>query len=109
SNRGSDMKPERFLNYIAGEWCGAESGKWHEDRNPANPAEVVGTMPDSGPADIDRAVAAARRAFKAWSRTPAPARGEILYRVAELMKGRKEDLAKLMTREMGKVLLETRG
>lgn len=100
---------EKFLNFIAGEWCAAESGKWHEDRNPANPGELIGTMPDSGKADVDRAVAAARKAFKSWTRTPAPARGEILYAVAEGLRKRKEELAKLMTREMGKVLLETRG
>ncbi len=100
---------ERYLNFIGGEWAPAESGKTFEDRNPAHPSEVVAIVPDSGPEDVERAVQAARRAFKSWSRLPAPARGEILFRAGEILKARKDSLAGLMTREMGKVLLETRG
>jgi len=100
---------ERFLNFIAGEWCPATSGKWLEDRNPALPGEVVATFPDSEKEDVDRAVRAARRAFREWSRRPAPARGEVLYRVAELLTARKDAIAALMTREMGKVFVEARG
>ena len=79
-----------------------------ESVNPAT-GEVLGLVPQSGPQDVDAAVRAAAAAFPAWRRTPAPRRAEILFRAAERMVARKEELAGLMTREMGKVLTETRG
>jgi acyl-CoA reductase-like NAD-dependent aldehyde dehydrogenase len=96
-------------NYIAGEWVAAASGKTFENRNPADRGDLVGVFADSGPEDVEKAVAAAREAFKRWKAVPAPKRGEILYRAAEIMVRRKEDFARDMTREMGKVLAETRG
>src|SRR5206468_1189031 len=80
-----------------------------EDRNPANTGELVGLFPASTNEDVIAAVDAAREAFEAWRLTPAPKRAEILYRAAETLVRRKEDLARDMTREMGKVLAETRG
>ena len=98
-----------FKNFINGEWVGAKSGKTLENRNPANTDEIIGEFPVSGPEDVDAAVSAARNAYKSWRLTPAPKRAEILFRVAELLVKRKEEFARDMTREMGKVLGETRG
>jgi aldehyde dehydrogenase (NAD+) len=97
-----------YGNYIGGRWVPARSGATTEVRNPAT-GEVLGVVPRSGPEDVADAVEAAARAYPAWRRTPAPRRAEILFRVAELLVRRKEELARLMTREMGKVLTEARG
>lgn len=99
----------KFQNFIDGKWVDARSGKTFENRNPANWDEVIGTFPKSGREDVEEAVRAARRAFEEWRLVPAPKRGDILKKVGDLMVERKEDLAKQMTREMGKVLAETRG
>jgi alpha-ketoglutaric semialdehyde dehydrogenase len=96
-------------NYINGAWVPAASGKTFENRNPADQDDLVGVFADSGPEDVEKAVAAAREAFVRWKAVPAPKRGEILYRAAEIMVRRKEDFSRDMTREMGKVLAETRG
>jgi len=98
-----------YQNFIAGEWVDAQSGETFENRNPANWHEVIGVFPSSGQADVEAAVKAAKEAFDAWRLMPAPARGDILRRVGDIMTARKEDLARNMTREMGKVLDETRG
>jgi len=98
-----------YRNFIAGEWVPAASGKTFENRNPADQDDLIGRFADSGPEDVEKAVAAAREAFKSWREHPAPKRGEILYRAAEILVGRKEDFSRDMTREMGKVLAETRG
>jgi aldehyde dehydrogenase (NAD+) len=100
---------EQFKNYIDGKWLVANSGKTFEDRNPANRNELIGLFPASAQADVDGAVAAAKRAFASWRLVPAPKRGELLYRVGDLLKKYKEELARIETREMGKVLKETRG
>lgn len=100
---------EKHRNFIGGEWVEPESGKYFENRNPARWSEVIGEWPRSGKADVERAVEAARRGFEVWSRTPAPERGAVLQRVGDLMVERKEEIARAATREMGKVLLETRG
>ena len=101
--------PTKFQNFINGKWVNARSGKTFENRNPANWDEVVGLFPLSDIADVEAAVKAAREAFDSWRLVPAPKRGDILRKVGDLMTERKEELAKLMTREMGKVLLETLG
>jgi aldehyde dehydrogenase (NAD+) len=97
-----------YKNLIGGEWVDASGGETFEVRDPAN-GEVLGVFPESTKEDVDRAVAAAKAAFDRWRLTPAPHRGEILYRAAEILVERKEDLAREMTREMGKVVAETRG
>ncbi|HXG62767.1 MAG TPA: aldehyde dehydrogenase family protein [Planctomycetota bacterium] len=99
----------KCFNYIDGRWVPARSGRTFQDRNPADLEDVIGEFPASGPEDVEDAVAAARRAFPAWRRTPAPRRGEILFRAGELLRARKEELARAMTREMGKVIQEARG
>ncbi|HEY7168721.1 MAG TPA: aldehyde dehydrogenase family protein [Candidatus Binatia bacterium] len=100
---------EQFKNFIDGRWTGAASGTFFENRNPADRNDLIGLFPASDAADVDLAVAAAKRAFPEWRLVPAPKRGEILYRVGELLKKRKEEIAREMTREMGKILKETRG
>jgi alpha-ketoglutaric semialdehyde dehydrogenase len=100
---------KKFQNFINGKWVNARSGKTFENRNPANWDKVVGTFPKSGKEDVDEAVKAARVAFEKWRLVPAPKRGDILRKVGDLMVQRKEELARQMTQEMGKVLDETRG
>jgi alpha-ketoglutaric semialdehyde dehydrogenase len=101
--------PRTYHNYIGGEWVPARSGKTFENRNPADTREVVGLFPDSDAADVADAVAAAKAAYDAWRLTPAPRRGEIIFRASQILQQRKEQYAQDMTREMGKVLTETRG
>src|SRR5437016_5512892 len=103
------LMPENFKNFIAGEWVAPRTGAYFENRNPADSDDVIGCFPRSGPDDVTRAIASARRGFAQWSKTPAPLRGEVLHRVGDLLVQRKEDIARAMTREMGKVLAETRG
>jgi aldehyde dehydrogenase (NAD+) len=98
-----------FNNYIDGQWLAAKSEKTFENRNPASRGDLIGWFPASGGADVDAAVKAAKKGFATWRLVPAPKRGEILYRVGELLKKYKEELARIETREMGKVLKETRG
>ena len=100
---------KEYLNYIDGEWCPAISGEWFENRNPADWNELVGNFPKSDKRDVDRAVTAARKAYTEWRLVPAPERGAILKKAGDIMVERKEELARDMTREMGKVLAETRG
>ena len=97
-----------YQNHIGGKWIDADAGATFESKNPAT-GEVLGIFPDSGVADVDRAVQAARTAYEKWRLVPAPHRAEILFRAAELLLQRKEELAREMTQEMGKVLAEARG
>jgi acyl-CoA reductase-like NAD-dependent aldehyde dehydrogenase len=101
--------PKVFQNFINGEWVAPKSGKTIENRNPANTGEIVGIFPASTAEDVNAAVAAAQNAYKTWRLVPAPKRAEILFRAAELLLKRKEEFSRDMTREMGKVLAETRG
>jgi len=98
-----------YKNFIDGEWVPAASGGTYENRNPALHEQVLGLFPQSGPEDVDRAVAAAARALKSWSLVPAPRRAELVFRGAEMLVKNKEEFARQMTQEMGKVLTETRG
>lgn len=100
---------ENFGNLIAGQYLPAVSGATFENRNPADNSDLIGRFADSGTEDVARAVAAAREALPAWRALPAPKRGEILFRAAEILARRKEDFARDMTREMGKVLPEALG
>jgi acyl-CoA reductase-like NAD-dependent aldehyde dehydrogenase len=101
--------PRVFKNFINGEWVESRSGQAYENRNPANTDELVGMFVSSTSEDVYAAVDAAKEAYKSWRLVPAPKRAEILYRAAEILTQRKEELSKDMTREMGKVLAETRG
>jgi alpha-ketoglutaric semialdehyde dehydrogenase len=98
-----------FKNLIGGEWVAPTTGAYFENLNPADADDLIGRFPDSDQADVNAAVASARRGFTLWSRTPAPVRGDVLRRVGDLLVERKDVVADAMTREMGKVLAETRG
>ena len=99
---------EKFVNYIGGRWVPARSGRMFPNTNPAT-GERLGEFPDSEAPDVADAALAARAAFATWRLTPAPKRAEILYRMGQLLAGHKEELARGATREMGKILIETRG
>ncbi|WP_199337990.1 aldehyde dehydrogenase family protein [Nostoc sp. FACHB-280] len=96
-------------NYINGQWVDATTGNILESYNPALVSEVVATFPRSHSEDVDKAVAAAREAYRIWRKVPAPARAEYIFRVGELLLQHKEELAQLISREMGKPLTEARG
>ena len=98
-----------FKNFIDGEWVEASTGETFENRNPADTRDLVGIFQKSNKDDVNAAVAAAKRAFAKWRLVPAPRRAEIVFRAAEILIERKEEYARDMTREMGKVLAETRG
>jgi aldehyde dehydrogenase (NAD+) len=98
-----------FKNFIAGKWVEPASGRYFENVNPADTSDVIGRFPLSTAEDVNCAVASAKRGFELWRATPAPARGDVLRRVGDLLVQRKEEIAELMTREMGKPLKETRG
>jgi aldehyde dehydrogenase (NAD+) len=99
---------EKYKMYINGEWIDSNSGETFSRVNPAT-LESVGEFPLGNEMDVEDAVNAANHAFESWSETPAPKRGEILFKVAQLLQQNKEELAKTITVEMGKVLTEARG
>ncbi len=101
--------PTAFRLFIAGEWVDGVSGETFESLNPADRRDVIGRFQTGTAADAAKAIKAAEVAFPVWRAMPAPKRGEILYRFAELMGQHKERLARAMTREMGKVIAEARG
>ena len=103
------MAYSTYHNLIGGQWLPAASGKTILNLNPANHADVVGAFPASSAEDVALAVAAAKEAYAKWRLVPAPKRAEILVRTGVLLQQRKEQYAREMTREMGKVLAETRG
>jgi acyl-CoA reductase-like NAD-dependent aldehyde dehydrogenase len=98
----------RNQNFIGGEWVDATSGETFDSTSPAD-GEQIGTFPRSGADDVDRAVAAAKEAYEEWRLVPAPKRGELLFRFAQLLVDHKAELTDLMTHEMGKVKAEAGG
>ncbi len=102
-------KAEVHHNFINGKWVKAKSGETFDSYNPANLKEVIGHFASSGPEDVNAACDAAAKAFKEWKRVPAPERADIILKAAQLLETRKEDIARVMTREMGKVIKEARG
>ena len=98
-----------YHNFIDGAWVPSVSGDVFENRNPANADDLIGVFQKSTRKDVRQAIEAARRAYSRWRLVPAPRRAELLYRAAQLIAERKEPLARDMTREMGKILDETRG
>jgi alpha-ketoglutaric semialdehyde dehydrogenase len=106
---GTATRPKVFKNFIDGEWVEASTGESFENRNPADTRDLVGIFQKSGKADVDAAVEAAKQAFTKWRLVPAPRRAELVYRAAEILIERKEEYSRDMTREMGKILKETRG
>src|SRR5499426_3297065 len=98
-----------FKNFIGGDWVPPLGGEYFENKNPAHFDDTIGRFPLSGAADVERAVESARRGFDVWRSTPAPARGDVMRRIGDILTSRKDEIADLMTREMGKPLAETRG
>src|SRR5579864_9092023 len=105
----SESQARVFKNFIDGDWVDSSTGETFENRNPADTRDLVGIFQKSGKADVDAAVEAAKRAFLKWRLVPAPRRAEIVFRAAEMLFERKEEYSRDMTREMGKVIKETRG
>jgi aldehyde dehydrogenase (NAD+) len=99
----------RFHNYVAGTWTPPQHDRWFTNVNPADTRDQIGQFPLSDASDVDRAVAAAQEAFRQWSRVPAPKRGDILRKAGDIFQRRKNELAEIMTREMGKPTFETKG
>lgn len=95
-------------NFIDGKWTASISGKTFESINPAT-EEIIGRFQSSVKEDVKKAVSAAERAYENWRKVPAPKRGDILMKAAQIMSNRKEELARLEAEEMGKVMPETRG
>ncbi|HXH48832.1 MAG TPA: aldehyde dehydrogenase family protein [Terriglobia bacterium] len=98
-----------YKNFLAGEWVESAGGDAFENINPAETNDRIGNFPRSNSEDVAAAVAAAKSAYPGWRRTPPPKRAEILFRAGQLLAGRKDALARDMTREMGKPLEEARG
>jgi alpha-ketoglutaric semialdehyde dehydrogenase len=103
------MNHHTYQNLIGGQWLPAAGGETILNLNPADHSDVIGSFPSSTAEDVDRAVAAAKKAFASWRLVPAPKRAEILVRAGNILVQDKEKYAREMTREMGKVLAETRG
>jgi alpha-ketoglutaric semialdehyde dehydrogenase len=103
------MAAKTYKNFIGGEWVASHSGQTFENLNPADTRDVVGVFQRSNAQDVNDAVEAAKRAFESWRLVPAPKRAEIVFRAGQVLEQRKEQCAQDMTREMGKVLMETRG
>jgi len=100
---------EKFKNFINGKWVDALSGKTFQNINPANHDDIIGEFALSDKADVDAAVKAAKEAFKSWKLVPAPKRGDIIKKAGDIFVRRKKELARIMTREMGKPIFETEG
>ena len=107
--QGATTKTRVMKNFIDGEWVDSLTGETFEDRNPADTRDVVAIFQKSGKEDVENAIDAARRAFVKWRLVPPPRRAELIYKAAEILIERKEEYARDMTREMGKILKETRG
>jgi len=99
----------QFYNYIGGQWRPASSGKTFLNINPADTSDIIGEFPQSTDGDVRMAAEAAREAYKTWRLVPAPKRGELLRKAGQILEARKDELAREMTREMGKIFTETKG
>ena len=99
----------QFCNYIGGQWRPASSGKTFLNINPADTSDIIGEFPQSTDGDVRMAAEAAREAYKTWRLVPAPKRGELLRKAGQILEARKDELAREMTREMGKIFTEAKG
>src|SRR5579859_1103700 len=101
-------KPSRLRQFIAGQWQPSASDDWVPDLNPSNKSDVIAEVPRGAPEDVDKAVAAAAKAFEAWRNLTGPARAELLYNWGTAIGARQEELAQAVTREVGKPISESR-
>lgn len=108
-NAGATANDKTYFNYIDGQWVPASTGQTEASVNPANRHEIVGYVQQSGPEDLNRAVAAAKKAQKSWRKLAGPSRGEYLYRAADILERRIDEIAETLTREMGKTFAEAKG
>lgn len=107
--QGKSGGAQTYNNYIGGKWVKAHSGETFASYSPADTNELIGHFASSGPEDVKDACDAAEKAYPAWRRTPAPFRAELLMKAGRLLETRKEEMARNMVREMGKVIKEARG
>jgi acyl-CoA reductase-like NAD-dependent aldehyde dehydrogenase len=99
----------KYLNYIGGEWVPAAAGAVFETRNPADARELTAQYASSGKIDTGAAIEVARKAFPAWSRLTAVARGRFLSKASQVLESRKQEVAEFLTREEGKTIVESQG
>ncbi|MEI6089635.1 MAG: aldehyde dehydrogenase family protein [bacterium] len=100
---------EKFKNFINGQWVEPKTNKYFKNINPADIRDIVGEFPESGQEDVNDAVKAAKDAYKIWKMMPAPKRGDIIRKAGDIFARRKDEIARIMTREMGKPVFETKG
>ena len=103
------MAMQAHANFISGKWAPPETGSYYSTHNPAHPDQALGEFPCSGRPDVEAAVSAAKQAFPDWSKTPAPQRGALLFRLAQLLEDSRSELARIITLEQGKALGESAG
>jgi acyl-CoA reductase-like NAD-dependent aldehyde dehydrogenase len=100
------MSAPVYNNYIAGEWRPAASGETTENRNPANTEDLLGRFASSDAGEVDAAITAAEEAFQSWKNTSPITRANILFKAAEILASRQNEVGKELTREEGKTLKE---
>jgi alpha-ketoglutaric semialdehyde dehydrogenase len=100
---------QTYYNYINGEWTDTSAEETYASINPANKYEVVGQTQNSNREDLDRAVSAAKSAKKSWRKLSGAQRGDFLFKAAEMIEKRMDEIAQTMTREMGKTFPEAKG
>jgi malonate-semialdehyde dehydrogenase (acetylating) / methylmalonate-semialdehyde dehydrogenase len=107
-SRDLDVQPEILSNFVGGKWMPSSATQFIDVHNPAR-GTVIAQTPLSTAADVDRAVAAASKAFAGWSETPPVVRARTMFTFKALLEGHFEELARLVTTEHGKTLAESRG
>lgn len=105
----TDKQVATYRNYINGEWVASSSNGVEASINPANHREIVGYVQKSNREDLAQAVAAAKQAQKKWKSLSGTARGDLLFKAADILEKRLDEIAETLTREMGKTLPEAKG
>jgi aldehyde dehydrogenase (NAD+) len=104
-----EISSSNYLNYINGKWTEGASGEWDLNRNPAKPNDLIGRATRSSTSDLQAAIEAAIQAQKEWAKTPRPTRGNLIGKVAKIIREQQEHFASILTREEGKNINEARG
>ncbi|MBM7551654.1 aldehyde dehydrogenase family protein [Thalassobacillus pellis] len=105
----TEIATATYQNYIGGEWVPSSSGETYASINPARTSEVLGYFQKSNQTDVKEAILSAREAFPEWAATPAPVRGDVLFNLIRLLEDRFEELAVLITKEVGKSYRDAKG